>query len=128
MIKYKNIEWKKYHGALIPNVSPHTEIVLSKKDQKNLLSISNAYFLRYTTNWDSKEETSFWYIIKDTKEKLEDYSSNKRSQIRRGLKNCRVEKVSNKEIAENGYDVYIKAFDRYKTDLIPLSKEEFITI
>lgn len=122
---HKNIEWKIYQGALIPNVAPHIEIDLTYNDKKYLLKESGAYFLRYITDWDIDEKTEFWYIIKDKKEDLQDYKSKIRNQIRKGLKNCIVEKVDNIEIAKTGYEVYRKAFKRYQTDLKPIEKNKF---
>lgn len=91
MIEYKNIKWYKYHGALLPRVAPHQEIYLSKKEAKELLKKSGAYFLRYTNEWD-REGGEFWYVIKDTQEGLVQYKSRIRNQIKRGLKNCIVKK------------------------------------
>ena len=124
MIKYKGIIWQQYHGALLPKVPPHVEIVLSKEDEEYLLKISNAYFLRYTNKWDGKDG-QFWYIIKDREENLEQYNSNNRRKIRKGLKNCIVKKVSSYIIANEGYEAYISAFKNYKTALIPYTKDEF---
>lgn len=124
-LEYKKIIWQKYHGALIPKCKPHEEIYLNTNEEQELLKKSNAYFLRYTSNWDTTQETEFWYIIKDIEENLEQYRGNKKNQIKKGLKSCIVKKVSNEEIATNGYEVYKKAFDNYKTDLRPTSKEDF---
>ncbi len=123
MIEYKGIQWYIYQGALLPNVSPHYEINLSYKEQKELLKISKALFLRYTNEWD-RNSGEFWYVIKDQKEELESYNSNNRRKIRKGLKNCIVKKVSNNIIARNGYDVYKNAFLNYKTES-SLIKEEY---
>ena len=124
MIKFKNINWYLYYGALIPKVPPHYEITLTKKEQKELLKISRALFLRYTNEWD-RDGGEFWYIIKDKYEKLEDYNSNNRRKIRKGLKNCIVKKVNIETISNYGYEVYITAMNKYKTTLNIVSEEEF---
>lgn len=125
MIKYKGIDWHSYQGALLPKTPPHEDIYLTKEEQIELLKLSRAYFLRYNSHWDCEEKSEFWYIIKDEEENLEQYSSNNRTQIRKGLKNCIVKKVTAQEIAENGYSAYIEAFKNYKTDLQPSSKKQF---
>ena len=124
MIEYKNIKWYKYHGALLPRVAPHQEICLSKKEAKELLKKSSAYFLRYTNEWDRKDG-NFWYVIKDTQEGLDQYKSKIRNQIKRGLKNCIVEKVDKTIIANKAYNTYIEAFKNYSTFIIPVSDEKF---
>jgi len=122
---YKNINWINYHGALIPDLPPHIEVNLSKSEQKELLKLSGAYFLRWTNEWDREKVSQFWYVIKDEKEDINIYKSKIRNQIKKGLKNCRVEKVTKEYISENGYEVYYEAFKRYETFLKPMSKENF---
>ena len=124
MIKLQNLEWYFYHGALLPKVPPHFNVVLSKKEQKYLLKKSKAFFLRYTNEWD-RERSDFWYVVKDEKEGLETYKSKIRNQIKKGLKNCEVLKVSQKEIVKDGYEVYLSAMKNYNTDLSIISKEQF---
>ena len=124
-IEYKNIVWKKYHGALIPNTAPNVEINLTKEESKELLKKTNAYFLRYTNNWDTKNKSEFWFVIKDGKEDIDFYKSKIRNQIKKGLKNCIVKKVPCEEIAKCGYEVYKKAFDNYNTTLTIASEEKF---
>mgnify|MGYP006392276779 CR=1 FL=1 len=63
-IEDKNIIWKKYHGALIPNTAPNIEINLTKEESKELLKKTNAYFLRYTNNWDTKNKSEIWFFKK----------------------------------------------------------------
>jgi len=124
LLKYNGIAWYYYQGALLPKVPPNYEVYLSLKEQKELLRLSKALFLRYTNEWD-RNGGEFWYIIKDAKEELETYKSKIRSQIKRGLKNCLVSKVDTNTIANNGYEVYINAFKNYSTNLIPVAKKEF---
>lgn len=118
--------WRQYQSALIPDVPPHNNINLEKDEIKQLHSYYNPLFIRWTNQWDTKEPTQFWYIIKDKFEELESLSSNTRSKIRRGLKRNSIEKVNAKFIIENGYEVYEEAFSRYNTFIKKLSKEEFV--
>lgn len=120
-----HILWKNYQGALIPDVPPHHNITLSLEEQKELLKQSGAYFLRWTSDFDRQKESSFWYIIKDTPSSSEELSTNTRSKIRRGLKNCAVSLIDKKIISKEGYEVYKKAFERYKTFQKPLTQNEF---
>jgi hypothetical protein len=126
-IYFKNnkITWVLYQGALIPADPPSKDIYLSKEDIDYLLKISKAYFLRWVNNWDCKQQTEWWYIIKDGKSSFDELSSNTRNQIRKGQKNCDVKKVPAEYICQYGYDIYKKAFVSYKTFLKPLSREVF---
>ena len=123
---YKNIAWKYYHGALLPQTAPHIEIELSKKEEQELLKLSRAYFLRYISDWDREEQSQFWYVIKDSFGGLEELSSNTRSKVRRGLKHCVIKKVTQEVIADEGYEVYSQAFKNYNTYIEPTDKETFI--
>lgn len=119
------ITWKNYQGALIPDTPPHYNIELSEQEQKQLLKKSGAYFIRWTNNFDIPHKSSFWYIIKDSAASLEELSANTRSKVRRGLKNCTVTLMDKEIISKEGYEVYIKAFERYKTFQKPFTQNEF---
>lgn len=122
---YKNTAWKYYQGALVPQTAPHLQIKLTKKEEQDLLALSKAYFLRYISDWGRKEESQFWYVIKDHFGSLDELSSNTRSKVRRGLKHCSVKKVSNDVIAREGYTIYEQAFKSYSTYIEPMDKEAF---
>ena len=117
--------WRKYNGALIPDQPPHIEIDDSVSLIKKKISDANVFFARWTTKFDYKEATDFWYIICDEKLTIEEYSKNTRSKIRRGLKNCEVKLVNKQEIKQSGFLSYSKAFQRYNTDILPKNREDF---
>lgn len=123
-MQFKGTEWKKYHGALLFGRAPHISIELTKDDKIKLLDKSKAYFLRWISEWDTRE-SEFWYVIKDSFGGMEELSSNTRSKVRRGLKQCIVKKVSKEIIANEGYDVYHHAFDNYNTYIKPTNREIF---
>lgn len=123
-ISYKNIEWKLYNNVLIPGVPPHIAINLTNKEAKKLVKDTNAYFIRWPTDFNSSNETNFWYIIKDSFEELDDMKKNKRRDIKKGLNNFSVKIVSKDYIADNGFDIYVKVLDRY--DINPnITEEEY---
>ena len=98
--------WRKYHSALIPWQPPHLDLGLSRSQIKNEIKNNNAFFARWTTNFDSKKQSVFWYIINDKKCDLKDYSVNTRSKIKRGFKKLSVKKISKDELLKSGYLVY----------------------
>ncbi|MDD3598360.1 hypothetical protein [Sulfuricurvum sp.] len=116
--------WFKYHGALLPHTPPDQNIHLTSQDREYLLRESNAYFLRWTNNFDTSATTSFWYVIKDQKESLSSYASNVRNQIRKGLSLCIAVPVSLTEILEHGYSIYKKASLKYR-NFSPVDLDEF---
>ena len=50
-----NSIWRKYHGALIPWKPPHLDLGLTKDQIKIEIKNNNAFFARWTTNFDSKK-------------------------------------------------------------------------
>jgi len=123
---YKDIAWKHYHGALLPQDAPHIKIELTKEEEQELLKLSKAYFLRYVSDWDKEEQSQFWYVVKDDFGGIEELSSNTRSKVRRGLKHCMVKKVNQKVIANEGYEVYRHAFKNYNTYMEPVERKTFM--
>ena len=115
--------WRKYNGALIPTTPPHVEVNYDNITQR--LSDEGAFFARWTSEFDQKTESEFWYVICDKKMSISDYSRNTRSKINRGFKKLYVKKISKKFILENAYDVYKNAFKRYEAISSPKSKKDF---
>lgn len=114
MFEYKGIKWFKYHGALIPKVAPHGKIDLDGSDIKYLLKKSKAFLIRYTTEWDLKKDGGqFWFVIKDDSPEIVELKSKVRNQVRKGLKNCVVRKVSSNEIIENGFETFFQSQKKY---------------
>lgn len=120
-----NIPLEKYQGVLMPYIPPDEKIDFSEKDIKSLLKSSGAYFIRWVSNWDCKNPTKFWYLIRNDMISLEELSKNTRHNVRRGLKRSIILRVQAEYIALNGYDVYQKAFRDYETFEKPLSKKKF---
>jgi len=116
--------WRKYNGALVPLTPPHVDVDITDIDKK--IKENNSYFARWTSNFDSKKESEFWYVIQDKIMVIEDYSKNTRSKIRRGLKKCSVELISSTRILEEGFECYNAAFLNYNTHLKSKTREEFV--
>ena len=102
--------WRKYNGALIPLTPPHIEVDIA--DIKKKIEEEGTYFARWTSNFDCKQETEFWYVICDEKIEMSDYSKNTRNQIRRGLRNCEVMIIDKKTVLKEGFKSYTAAFLR----------------
>lgn len=104
--------WTLYHNALML-ASPKPEPVeLNKKQTEELLRKSGALFLRYFTR-TVNHPTHFWYTA-CAQYNLNDLPHKVRTQIRRGYKGCRVERVTPAWLAENGHECYLAAFSRYR--------------
>ncbi|MCS7231813.1 MAG: hypothetical protein RMJ67_06720 [Elusimicrobiota bacterium] len=126
---YKNIIWRDYGKFVTPLGPAKWDFSLSREEARYLLSkFSNALFIRWTDGFCEDTHNKEWYyVISDKFIDLEDLSSKNKSEIKRGLRNCVVDRIDSKFIAERGYEVFISAFKRYKGVKTPnLEKKDFI--
>ncbi len=103
-----------YKKGLIFDDAPHLEMQLSKSEMKDMLTRSNAYLIRNVYDFDCQNETSFWYVIKDTFDGFAELSSKTRNQIRRAQKTLDIGLVDKQLIIDQGYEVYVSSFQKYK--------------
>ena len=120
------LNWRKYNGAILPLTPPDVEVTESEEVIRKYLKSFNAYFARWTANFDSEQKTAFWYVIQDKAMELTDYDSKTRNKIKKGLNNCLVRKIDKKEFLKNAYPVYIAAHLGYKNRPKFLSENDFI--
>ena len=119
----KGYEFTKSNKMLFPTFSPNTKVNLDRKDILKALKSYNCYLARFVSEFDNPKFSKFWYVIKDTYIPLENFSSNTRNQIRKGLKFCETKKVSFETYKKECYEVYRKSILHYNS--IPVSKEKF---
>ncbi len=118
-IKFKivnDILWTEYKRMIIPLGPAILNYTISEDRAGDLLlKFPKALLVRWTDGFNGSGRNKDWYaVICNEFKDLDKLSSKNRSEIRRGLKNCVVEMVDAKFIAENGYDVFIFAFKRYR--------------
>lgn len=116
--------YRLYKGAWIFEYDPHTEQKLSAEDVKSLFS-KGGLMIRNAYDFDCGQETSFWYVIKDSFGGMEELSSKMRNQVKKCFKTMRVAQLSPDELKEKGYSVFVEASSNYKVESIPPTQEEF---
>lgn len=116
--------YRLYKGAWVFEYDPHLETQLSLREIEILLS-KGGLMVRNTYDFDCKEETSFWYVIKDSFGGMEELSSKMRNQVKKCFKTMRVEKITADYLLQYGYQVFVKATDNYKVKAVPPTKAEF---
>ena len=111
-----NTLWAQYGRMVIPVGPAKFNYSISEKEARFLLSrFPGTILVRYTDGFGGIDSCMEWYaLICDKFTELDGLSGNTRSKVRRGLKNCIVEKVDADFIAEYGYEVFISAFERYR--------------
>ncbi|MEM1574228.1 MAG: hypothetical protein QXY96_07125 [Candidatus Methanomethylicaceae archaeon] len=125
---FKGIIWREYQKMVTPLGPAKFDYSITEDEAKYLLSkFPKALLVRWTDGFNNQVKSKEWYaVISDKFLDLDEIDSKNRSEIRRGLKNCIVERVDAKLIAERGYDVFISAFERYKGTKKPtITREDF---
>lgn len=83
--------------------------------------------IRNLYDYDCSIPTNFWEVICDKQYKIEELPSKTRNQIRRCLRDCKISKLTARELIVNdGYRVYQEAFKRYRNVVAqPSDREEW---
>lgn len=58
--------WKIYQGCLLKNTPPHYGIDVDVKEISDYLTRNNCYFARWTSDFDCRYKTEWWYCVKDS--------------------------------------------------------------
>jgi hypothetical protein len=113
--------FKLYSGMVVPFGPVDADYSLPPGEAARALRSLGGMLLRTTSGFRPAGEASEWYaVICRAFTPIEDIpSSNTRSKLRRGLRNCEARRISSEELARSGYEVYRKAFDRYGASDVP---------
>jgi hypothetical protein len=110
-------DWEYYNHALVPTTPPHvdpdTSWMKDRKMWKELAGGKYPLFARWATDFDCKEETEYYCLIKDKPLDMMSLKSNRRSLITRGLKRVDVRVITPSDYAEQMANVLIKAWASY---------------
>jgi hypothetical protein len=99
---------------------------LSVNEARQLQASLGGWWVSWTEGFDRGSEAAKWHAVVCRRHKAigQIESSNTRSKIRRGLKNCEVRRVEAGEIAQNGYETWAAALRNYSaTANIPPAEE-----
>ncbi len=128
IVYFKGHIWREYQRMVVPFGPVKFDYSITDDEAKYLLSqFPRALLVRWTDGFNNQVENEEWYaVILDKFVDLDEINSKNRSEIRLGWKNCTVEKVDAKFIAEKGYDVFISAFKRYRGTKPPnITRDDF---
>ena len=116
--------FKLYHNAWISRIPPHKSSIITKRDAEDLLH-KGGQIVRNVYNWDSKDTTSFWYVIKDEYGGIEELTSKVRNQVKKSCKVYEFKLVDIKEMTENGFELYNYSRAKFKDKSLLLTKEQW---
>ena len=113
-------KWRFYNHALIPYCPEmerfseklsYNEIVKEWKSDSELKKSS--LFCMYPTDFDCKNETSWWYNIKDDEYNIDALDAKKRYELKKGIKNFHTELIDPRKYVDEIFEVYEKSFSAY---------------
>lgn len=120
-------DWKYYNHAMIPTVAPHEEVDLEPVASGNIWKNKKKTFLAaWTSDWNCGYETNWWYVIREGPFDFSELSTSSKRNIRKALRNCRVEKINPTQYVENLWRVYNETIQRYENFAIKITKDKFI--
>jgi hypothetical protein len=113
-----------YSGMVVPFGPADADYTLSPEEASRALRSLGGMLLRTTSGFRAPGEASEWYaVICRTFTPIESVaSSNTRSKLRRGLRNCEARRISSEELARSGDEADRKAFERYGGSNVPDSR------
>lgn len=80
---------------------------------------------RWTTDWDCKKETEWWYIIKDKPFEISSIKAKRRYEINKGLKNFDIRVINPITMRDDIYNVTVEAYKGWPKKYRPnITKEQ----
>lgn len=106
--------WKYYNHAAIPTTAPHEEVNMDPIEYGSIWNIKGALLARWTTNWDCKEATNWWYVIKDEPFDICRLKANYRYKINKGCRYFEVRVINSIDYIEEIYQIQVMAYSAYR--------------
>lgn len=108
--------WRYYNHALIPTCPPDKNPNFNVINRNIWFSNKKPFFIRWTDNFDYRDETNFWYVIKDKPFDINELNSHYRNQIKKGINNFEFRKIDPYYYKESLNTILKKAFETYRKD------------
>lgn len=116
----KNIlGWKYYNHAAITTTAPHEDPNLQPLNDGSIWNLKSSkgetpLFARYTSDFDCKKETEFWFIVKDAPFVMKDLDKKYQKNILKALERCDVRRIDPVTEFDGIYEVYEAAVNHYQ--------------
>lgn len=117
------VTWRLYKSTWIFLEESKEELLSS--EEANALLKERGLMVRNTYDFDTKEETSFWFIVKDCLENISELPFSTRRNIRRALRFYNIRKINVNEFSEKALPIINSAQKSYKVKSKVTSKKEF---
>jgi hypothetical protein len=105
--------------------APDREVLLEAQSARDLLA-QGGWFVRNIHDYDCKDHTNFWYIVKDHFGGFDELSSNTRRKVRKALRCIEYKIVDKDYLKQHGYSLYQETLKSYFSDGSALSEAAFV--
>lgn len=102
----------------------HFDRQLTDNECNELLK-KGGWMVRNTFDFDQKDESDFWYIIKDSFDGMNELSSNERNKVRRALSRFEYRIIDKQVIENQGFAIIKKVYDAYEKQDRVMNRSEF---
>ncbi len=111
----------------MPEIPIKTKLKFKDIEKNCLNPVRNTFFASYITEFDCKENTDWWFTIKDDSYDLSKLNSHDRRNVISYKKKCFAKKIIPIEYTEKLFDCYQKSFNAYPLKYRPthFSFEDF---
>lgn len=114
-IVYQGFVWRLHQGGLLPLSPPKLIDEFINHHAERLLEDENALFIRWESHFDYDKELPWWHVIKEQHDALESLPKKTRYMIRKANDAFDVRRISKVDVLKDGYQVYVRAYERYDT-------------
>ncbi len=108
--------WKYNQKVMMPTCAPHEEADLSVFNDKKLWKKDkwkDALLAKYTSCYDCKEQTGWYYCIKDTPFDISKLKSKYRYEVKKGIENFEVKIINPADYVKDLYEVSVDSISQY---------------
>ena len=109
---FSKFDFEIYRHAWRYAKAPDCEPELSDSQCDELLR-QGGWFVRNTFDFDQKEESEFWYVIKDSFGGLDEHTQNERKKIRHALRSFDYKLVDNNYLRVKAYPIVKATYKDY---------------
>lgn len=118
--------WHYYNHAMIPSVWPHENVDLRPIEDGSIWKVRDGgapLLARWTSDWDCREETEFYWCIKDDGFDIAKLKAKLRYEINKGKKNFETRIIDPREYVDEIYSVYLDSLKGYPASVRPETRE-----
>ncbi len=121
--------WRYYNYAAIPTCAPHEAPNLSPVNDGSIWKHYSwgghkPLLARWTSDWDCKEETDWWYVIKDTPLDIKSLKAKRRYEINKGIKNFETKRINPLDYKNELFRVTVAAYSSWPAKYRPIVEKD----